>query len=95
MLGLLHGAVIVNGPRQAVIDEDYVVPDEYTVFDRHALADKRMTADLALRSYLRAPLYFNKCPNLGVVSDLTTVKVNEVVYSYAFSHHHVCGNLLK
>jgi hypothetical protein len=36
-----------------------------------------MTGDFAVVSNLRVLLNFNKCADLGVVSDFTTIKVNE------------------
>src|SRR5262249_41359743 len=78
-----------------IIDERHVVADEHFVLDRHAFADEGVARDLAGAADLRALLYLNERPDLGVVTDLTTVKVGEIVDLDVLAEFYVRRDALK
>ena len=69
----------VSRARDFVIDEGDAVADKDFVFDRHAFADKTVAGDFTVATDARVLLNLNERTNPGAVTDLTTVKVDEVM----------------
>jgi hypothetical protein len=55
------------------------VPHKHIVFDKDAFTDKGMAGNLAVFTDFGAFLYFHKCADLGVVADVTTIEIDEVI----------------
>src|SRR3989449_9344407 len=66
-----------RGARVGIVDERDTVADEDVVFDRHPFADERVAGNLAALPYLGVLLDFHKGTDLGVVTHLTAVEIDE------------------
>jgi hypothetical protein len=53
-----------------------------------------MAGYFAVFTDFSAFLNFDKSTNLGVITDLTTIEIHEVVYRYVFAEFYVGSNLL-
>ena len=72
--------------------ESDVVADEHVVFNCYALAYKCMTTNLAVVANPGPFLYLNEGANLGVVSNLAAIEVDEVVDFDIFPQLDIRGN---
>src|SRR5216683_5074338 len=67
-----------NGcPRVNVIDKRHAVSDKHVVLNFHALTDESVAGDFAAAADTRVFLDFDERPDLGVVANLTSVKIDE------------------
>src|SRR6516162_7207404 len=78
ILGALHGAVGIRGPRALIVRKHDTVTDENIVFYRHPLADKRMRRDLAILANNHPLLYLYECRDPGMITYLTLIQVDEI-----------------
>src|SRR5581483_3054537 len=78
--------------RIRIVDERDAVADEHVVANRHAFANECVARNLAALAHGRVLLDFHERADLGLVSDLTTVEVDESGEPYVFPQLHVRGN---
>jgi hypothetical protein len=78
-----------------VVGEDNIVPDENFVFERHAFANKGMTRDFTTVPDFCALLDLDKCADLYVVSNFTTIQVDKPVEAYVLTQSDIRSNPLQ
>src|SRR6516225_1273919 len=76
ILGPLHGAVGIRGPRALIVCEHDAVTDENIVFYRHALADKTMRRDLTILADTHPLLYLYKRSDPRIITYFTFIQVD-------------------
>src|SRR5271157_5485936 len=79
----LQFAFATGRPRITVVDEHHPMTDEDVVLDGHSLADERVARDLARLANFGILLHFDKCADLCLISNFTTVEIDE------FGHFHI------
>src|ERR1041384_8399668 len=87
--GPLGGAIVVAGPRGAVVDERDPVPDEHPVGDVDARADEGVGRDLAMVADRYAALDLDERADPRVRADTTPVQVHELVDCRALTDYHI------
>jgi hypothetical protein len=88
----LEAALESRGARIAVIDEHDSMPNKDIVFDGDAFADKGVAGDLAGFSDSSVLLDLDKCADLCLVSDLTSIEIDELREPYILPQFHVVRN---
>src|SRR6516162_10741073 len=89
ILGALHGAVGIRGPRALIVCEHDAVTDGNIVFYRHALADKTMRRDLTILADNHPLLHLHECGNLRIITYFTLIQVDEIQNADILSDKHI------
>ena len=76
LLGL-ESTGLARRTREGVIDECDIVPDKDLVLDRDPFTDERVARYLASPADFGILLNLNECSNVGLISNLATVEVDE------------------
>jgi hypothetical protein len=85
----LQFAITVDGSRIRVVDKSHAVANKDAILNGYALADKGMARNFAITSNVRILLDLDKSPDLCVVADLTTVKVDKFRQLHVRAKFHV------
>ena len=89
ILGALHGAVGIRGPRALIVCEHYAVTDENIVFYRHPLADKTMRRDLTILADNHPLLYLYERSDPRIITYFTLIQVDEIKNADILSNKHI------
>src|SRR5215831_17084697 len=66
-----------RGSRIRIVDEHDAVADKHLILNRHTLADERVARNLASPSNASVLLNLDEGPNLGLITHLAAVEVDE------------------
>jgi hypothetical protein len=71
-------SIVCSGAWEGIVYEGNTVPYKDFVLDHYPFTDERMTGDLAVVADSRTFLDFDERTNARTISDLTSVKVDEI-----------------
>ena len=75
----LQLALRVGGAGNFIIDKGDAMADEDFIFDGHAFANKTVAGDFTVAAYAGVLLNLNERTDPGPITDLTAVKIDEVM----------------